>query len=280
MEPLITQVASLRLAPVQAAALGHPVTSGIPTVDYYISCSLMEPDNGQEHYSEKLVLLPNIGKCIIEPNLPKYRQTRSYFNLAKESIVYLCCQSLFKYLPQYDYIFPAIALEVPQAQFAFIKFPISELVNQKFRQRLDRAFAGFNLDYRDYCVILPRLDEDSYLSVNLIADIFLDSFTWSGGYTTITAITCDLPVVTCPGELMRGRHSYGILKMIGVEETIAQNEKEYLDIAISLGKNFQWRKEIVEKIKFNKHKLYGDKTWISSLEEFLESAIDDVERAK
>ena len=46
-----------RLAPVQVASIGHCGTSGVPTIDYYISSKLYEPVNAQQHYSEKLVML-------------------------------------------------------------------------------------------------------------------------------------------------------------------------------------------------------------------------------
>jgi predicted O-linked N-acetylglucosamine transferase (SPINDLY family) len=54
-------IASLRLAPVQCTAWGHPVTSGLPTIDYYLSSELMEPENAQEHYTETLIRLPNLA---------------------------------------------------------------------------------------------------------------------------------------------------------------------------------------------------------------------------
>ncbi|MFE1746470.1 tetratricopeptide repeat protein [Coleofasciculus sp. H7-2] len=61
MDALTIQIAGLRLAPVQCVAWGHPVTTGLPTLDYFLSSQLMEPENAQEHYSEKLIRLPNIG---------------------------------------------------------------------------------------------------------------------------------------------------------------------------------------------------------------------------
>jgi predicted O-linked N-acetylglucosamine transferase (SPINDLY family) len=54
MNSQIMQMAALRLAPVQCVAWGHPVTSGLPTIDYFLSSDLMEPENAQEHYSERL----------------------------------------------------------------------------------------------------------------------------------------------------------------------------------------------------------------------------------
>ena len=277
MHPTITQIAGLRLAPVQCTTWGHPITSGLPTIDYFLSSDLMEPENGENHYSEQLIRLPNIGISYSKPALPKTRKRRSDFKLRSQAVVYLSCQSTFKYLPQYDYIFAAIAQRVPQAQFVFISHP-SDSITQQFFQRLKKAFAGFGLDSEDYCVTLSRLNQNDYLSLNLVSDVFLDTLSWSGGNTTLEAIACNLPVVTCPGEFMRGRHSYGILRMLGVTETIAKDEAEYIDIAVRLGLDPQWRKSIVEKVVANHDRLYEDKTCVEALEAFYERVVEEYPR--
>jgi protein O-GlcNAc transferase len=273
MDNCTSQIAGLRLAPIQCTAWGHPITSGLPSIDYYLSSQLMEPAKAQEHYSEHLVRLPNIGICYEKPQIPAVTKTRSEFQLRDESIVYLSCQSLFKYLPQYDYIFPMIAQQVTQAQFVFLSHQFSLSISEKFRQRLKRAFALFNLNSEDYCVILPRQDWLGYLNLNLISDIYLDTFSWSGGNTTLEAIACNLPVVTCPSEFMRGRHSYGILKCLGVTETIAKTEAEYIDIAVRLGLDLPWRNGIVQQIIERQPYLYDDKTCVAALESFYRGVV-------
>ena len=101
----------------------------------------------------------------------------------------------------------------------------------------------------------------------------MDTFTWSADNTCRLAVSCDLPVVTYPGEFMRGRHSYGILKMIDVKETITYSEKEYIEMAIKLGNNLQWRQKIINKMKKNKHKLFYDLDCIQGLEKFLTNIV-------
>ncbi len=293
MNAQTTQIAALRLAPVQCTAWGHPVTSGLPTIDYYLSSDLMEPENARSalaypsrrvacakrvdsltlsHYSEKLVRLPNIGICYQKPSIPKPRNTRSDFHLREEAVIYLSCQSLFKYLPQFDQIFAKIAQRVPQAQFAFISSPTAAITAQ-FQARLQRTFANFSLNSEDYCVFLPPQDRVNYFNLNLVSDIFLDTFSWSGGNTTLEAIACGLPVVTCPGEFMRGRHAYGILKMMGVTETIAQDEAEYVEIAVRLGLDAKWRQDMVRKIYKRHRRLYDDRTCVTALESFYKSVV-------
>lgn len=267
MDSLTTYIAGLRLAPIQCMTWGHPVTSGLPTIDYFFSSDLMEPQNAQSHYCEKLVRLPHIGICYQKPDVPKQIKSRTELNLREDAVIYLCCQSLFKYLPRFDSIFAQIAQRVPQAQFVFISHPVPAITTQ-FRARLSRAFANFKLNYQDYCVILPRLEGIDYFNLNLVSNIFLDTFSWSGGNTTLEAIACGLPIVTCPGELMRSRHSYGMLKRIGITETIAQNEIEYVEIAVRLGIDTNWRQEIVQKIHERHHLLYDDKTCVTALEDF------------
>ena len=61
MDRVSAQLAAQRLAPVQCNAWGHPDTSGFPTLDYYLSSDLMEPPDGEEHYTERLVRLPNLS---------------------------------------------------------------------------------------------------------------------------------------------------------------------------------------------------------------------------
>lgn len=276
MSSISNQVAALRLAPIQCLFWGHPVTSGLPTIDYYLSSDLLEPANAQNHYREKLVRLPNIGIYFPTPAPIKLVKTRRDYGLGEEAVAYLSCQSLFKYLPQYDYIFPAIAQQVTKAQFIFIAATscTTPLVIQKFCQRLQRVFAEYELNYQDYCVFLPGQIYTDFQQLNLLVDVFLDSFVWSGGMTSLDAIHCLLPIVTCPGELMRGRQSSGFLQRMGISETIAANTEEYLKIAVHLGLDQKYRQWIASKMSRQRYLLYNDYACVEALESFYQQIIN------
>jgi protein O-GlcNAc transferase len=66
MDAMTTKLASLRLAPVQVTSWGNPDTSGLPTLDYYVSAEALEPPDAQENYSERLLALPRLG-CSFTP---------------------------------------------------------------------------------------------------------------------------------------------------------------------------------------------------------------------
>ena len=272
-------MAGLYLAPVQCTSWGHPVTSGFSTLDYWISSDLMEPENGQEHYSEKLIRLPNIAISYSRDqsdsiNSKPVEKKRADFGLREDAVLYFCSQSLFKYLPENDHLLPTIAKKVPDAQFVFLEV-LNKEVGEIFKKRIDLAFSEVGLNADDYCVILPRLIQEDYVIMNQLVDVFLDNPSWSGANTTLTAIDCNLPVVTLPTAFMRGRHSYAILKMMGITETIADSIDEYVKIAIRLGVDLNWRSEMRQKIKETKHKLYDDKTCVKGLEKFYEQAVKD-----
>jgi predicted O-linked N-acetylglucosamine transferase (SPINDLY family) len=273
LDPIVNLLSCLHLAPIQCTTWGQPTTSGSPSIDYFLSSDLMEADNGEEHYSEKLVRLPNLGFSIESRIMPILNKERSDFDIRDNSVVYLCCQAMFKYLPQHDYIFPSIAQHNKLAQFVFIDSYLGPVITNSFKKRIDKAFSESSLCYEDYCVFLHQMKLDDYLKLNQLADIFLDSFGWSGGLTTKEAIACSLPIVTCPGKIMRARQSYGMLQMIGITETIAKTEAEYIEIAVRLGLDHEWRRAVREKMTANKHRLFNDQECIKGLESFFQEAI-------
>jgi tetratricopeptide (TPR) repeat protein len=267
MDAQSLKLAVLRLAPVQCACWGHPITSGSPNIAYFLSGDLMEPENAQSHYSEILVRLPKLGFYYPKPQLPGVRKTRKDFNIPEDAVVYLACQSFYKYLPQHDRIFVEIAQRVPNAKFVFL-CRTTPHIHAQFHQRLQKAFAAAELDVDRFCILLPKQTGDDYLSVHLASDIFLDSIGWSGGNTSLEAIACGLPIVTLPGEFMRGRHTYAMLKILAMEDTIAQNEAEYVGIAVRLAQDPDWRADVVERMRSRHGDLYEDTTCVRALEDF------------
>ena len=273
MEVRTILLSKLRLAPIQCTAWGHPITSGSKYVDYYLSSHLMEPDNAQDHYTEKIIRLPNLGLCYPHPCPTQSSRTRSSFDLPDDRIIYLSCQSLFKYLPQYDFIYPEIARQIPNACFVFLE---TFYLKSKFNNRLERAFSKVGLSSQNYCQILPGQSWQNYIQLQYLSDIYLDTIAWTGGNSTLEAIACALPVVTYPGEFMRSRHSYAILQQLGVTETIAHSIDEYIEIAVELGRNQGWRQSIANQYKQRQSRLFNDRSVTQSLDQVLITLFSDI----
>jgi predicted O-linked N-acetylglucosamine transferase (SPINDLY family) len=272
MDPTTTQLAAQRLAPVQCVSLGHPVTTGLSTLDYFLTSDLMEPPDGETHYTERLVRLPNLSVYYEPLAIPPRRAKRAELGLRPDSIVYWCGQSLYKYLPQFDQVFARIARDVGACQFVFIRFDGADHLTEAFRRRLNEAFAAVGLRAEDHCVLLPRMGWEAFGAATGAADVFLDSFSWSGFNSTMESLPHALPIVTMPGSLMRGRHSAAILEMMGITETIATSIDDYVAIAVRLARDASWLAEIKAKMTANSHRVYRDTACIAALEEFLDRA--------
>ncbi len=260
-------LSAMRLAPVQCAGWGHPVTTGHINMDYYFSSVLMEPENAQNHYTEKLVLLPGIGTHYPIIPLPAPLE-RADLALPENRNLYLCPQSLFKIHPDNDELFLKILEGDDNGVLVFFTGR-QEAITRAFIKRLTQAFEARGLETTGRVKILPNLDHDDYLRVNMACDVMLDTLYWSGGNTSLDAFSCGLPIVTLPGEFMRGRQSYGMLRLMGVAELIADNEDDYVRIALRLGKNQDYRKEVSERILANTHKILEDEAPIKAFTRFL-----------
>lgn len=273
MDGFSLQLAAQRLARVQCNSWGHPETSGMPTLDYFLSSDLMEPADADTHYTEKLVRLPNLSVYYEPVNVEPVPLSRGEIGLRENSAAFWCGQSLFKYLPQYDEVFARIAKQIGDAQFVFLRHHGASTIEALFRTRLERAFAAHGLKSSDYCIFLDRMSVSKFVAASALCDVFLDSLGWSGCNSALESLQQDTPIVTMRGALMRGQHSAAILQMLEIPETIASTVDEFIAIATRLTRDPQERQTIKARIAANKHRLYRDRACITALEDFLEASV-------
>jgi len=270
MDPAAIGLAAQRLARVQCTSWGQPETSGLPTIDTFLSSDLMEPLEGQDHYTERLVRLPNLSIYVEPGEASGVTADRARFGLRASATVYWCGQSLYKYLPRFDDVFARIAAAAGDCQFAFIEHPNGACVTDLFRQRLRRAFEARGLRADAYCVFLPVLDEPAYGAAMGLCDVFLDSIGWSGCNSTLESLPYDLPIVSMAGSFMRARHGMAILTRMGVTATIVETVDDYVACAVRLARDVAWRMAMKAEIAAGKAQIYGDRACISALERFLD----------
>ena len=232
MDGRVIALAALRVAPVQVSAWGHPVTTGLPAMDAFLSCADMEPDGAQAHYSERLLLLPGLGTRYSSPPAPP-PATRTELGLLEKRPLYLVPQSPYKIHPDND----AVMLDVVRrdADACFVMFDgekrgTGELLQARLRRRL-----GEVSDRPEYhLLVLPLSDRGRYLQVNRACDVMLDNLHWSGGNTSLDALHMGLPVVTWPGEFMRGRQSAAMLRRLDCADLVVANPQKLAETAVNL----------------------------------------------
>jgi predicted O-linked N-acetylglucosamine transferase (SPINDLY family) len=271
MFPMTVKLASLRLAPIQVATWGHPETSGLPTIDYYLSAQDMEPADGQAHYTERLVTLPHLG-CSYQPTqITSTDPGLPELGSASDAPVFVCPGVPFKYAPQHDKVFPRIARALGRCRFVFFRHGSGELSN-KLQRRLELAFARDGLDFGDFGVFVPWLDRSSFYGLLRRADVMLDTIGFSGFNTAMQAVESALPIVTVEGRFLRGRLASGILKRMGMQELVASSPEEYVAVATRLARDGEYRKSIRRRIEASRHILFDDDAPVRAMETFLAEA--------
>lgn len=269
MHPGTMALGHLRLAPVQCAGWGHPDTTGLPEIDYFLSSEAMEPANAQRHYREKLALLPGLGTRYA---IPKVREgaTRATFGLPEDKTLYLLPQSLFKIHPDNDAAIAEVLSRDPSGHLLLFASP-HEALTSAFAERMGAAFAARGMQFGERALFLqPFMPHPDYVALNGLCDVMLDTRHWSGGNTSLDALVSGLPVVTLPGEFMRGRQSLGMLEAMQVPELIARDSAEYVDIAARLGRDPDERRAIAERLRAGRDALFERDEPVRALERFLE----------
>jgi predicted O-linked N-acetylglucosamine transferase (SPINDLY family) len=268
-------LAAMRLAPRQLAGWGHPVTTGHATIDAYLSCAPMEPEAAATHYAERLITLPGIGTRYVRPDIP-VDATRAQFGLPAERALLLCPQSLFKIHPDTDAIYAAVLARNLSAMLVLFtgRHPA---VTDQFMRRFAATLASAGIAIRDRVIVLPQVGHEDYLRVNLVCDAMVDTLHWSGGNTSLDALACGLPVITLPGEFMRGRQSAGMLALMGVTELIARDRAEYVSLTTRMVDDATWRQSLRGRIAAAQDQLFNRSDAIARLHDvFVAEVTTDV----
>ena len=140
------------------------------------------------------------------------------------------------------------------------------------RRRLGKRLAADGIAEEGRIVFLPRLSEAAFRAVNKAATVVLDSVEWSGFNSTIEALVAGTPVVAMPGATMRANHSYGILTMVGLNELITPDADGYVDLAVQLGTNPEFRARMSRAVIERFGKLLDDSAPIAALAAWIEKA--------
>jgi protein O-GlcNAc transferase len=251
-------------APIQVTSWGWPITSGLKTVDYFISQKNLETLTSQQHYTEKLVVFEKIPTYYYRPPLPAISKPLSFYNLPENSVMYICQQNLRKVHPDFDKAVSELLNRDKNGRILFIKDKY-EAITEKLQARL-KAVTG-----RDYSriIFIDRMNESDYLTVLSQCSIALDTFYYGGGANTVyDSVQAGIPMVTLEGNHHSARFASAVFKQMNVPELITHTIEEYIEKAIELAYHKDKRAIISNKLKANAHLIFEDMDSVKELEAF------------
>jgi 2-polyprenyl-3-methyl-5-hydroxy-6-metoxy-1,4-benzoquinol methylase len=238
MNALIRKLSAIRLAPLQIASWGHPITSGLPKIDVFLSGELIENSlTAQTHYRERLVCLPGTGACTLPLEIVAegFDEQKFGFAVNRQQVNFVIPQMPFKFDPNDDHLLVQIAQQTGPCQFWIFDSKKMPWASNLLFRRMAATFSAHGLDPDAYLKMIPTLSRERFFGLLDVMDVYLDCPNFSGYTTAWQAAKRGIPIVTLEGEFMRQRLAAGLLRKMGVTDTIASNAKEYVAIAISLG---------------------------------------------
>jgi len=270
MEPTSWRLAFARLAPVQCVSFGHPNTSGIPSIDYFVSNDLFEMPNAQSHYSEELFMLHDLPTLAYyyKPELPTPLPEKTCFGFPADATLYLCPQTLFKLHPDFDEMLGGILERDPAGLAVLICGEFDE-----WQAEIERRFARTIPAVANRLVFLQKLQAPDFLRLLAIGDAVLDPVHFNGMNSSLEAFAVGTPVVTLPTKLQRGRHTQAMYRKMGLSECIAKDANEYVEIAVRLGTDPAFAQAMRQRILSSNHVLFEDLRVVAEFERFFLAAL-------
>ena len=276
MDPTTQLLAALRLAPVQAMLWGHPVTTGLDTIDDALVPDLLEPADAASHYGERLVRLPGLG-CGLASSAAA--DGADSIAAARERLVarhgpgphLLCAQTVYKLMPRQDALFARVLAQLPDARLHLIAHQRPQ-VRDWLRARMQPVLAAHGVDPARV-VLHGYLPLSEYRALGAACDLGLDSVGWSGGMSALDLFAAGLPTVAVEGRVMRQRQTAALARALGAGELVAADADDYVRRAVALAGDQPLRARLRHRLREGLPGLLDPAAATAALSQYLATAM-------
>ena len=216
-----------RPAPIQISYLGYPGSVGAPFVDYIIADDFVVHASAVEHFTEKVVFLPdcfqaNDSKRLVAPVMP----TRAQCGLPEDGFVFCAFHSSYKLNPELFDVWMRLLDAVPRSVIWLV-------ADTAARDNLRREARARRVDPTRLVFAEPEKYPD-HLARQRLADLFIDAWPYNGGTSASDALWVGLPVLTFAGRSYAARMAGSLLRAIGLPELITYSPEAYEELALGL----------------------------------------------
>lgn len=265
MSPFMHLLAQLRMARLQVTSWGLPYSSGLKTIDYYISSKLSEPRHAQSHYTENLFLLNRLPCVYMKENLHSPQHSRDYFFLDNQDFLFGCLQNTIKYHPDFDHVLETIAQNCPTAKFVVAE----DTKAVQTIMLLDRLASTAPTFFRQIHPI-SLMKREEYISLCKCIDVLIDPPYFGSGISFYESISTGTPTVSHKGRYMRSRYISAAYEVMGIKNPpICTSLAEVANCCIELYHNREKLARLRSDISARVHRLYDDLETVKEIEDFL-----------
>jgi predicted O-linked N-acetylglucosamine transferase (SPINDLY family) len=237
---------SYKAAPMQVSYLGYPGTLGVDYIDYLIADKTVIPTDSQQHYSEKIVYLPNSYQVNDRQRVISLKQfTKQEMGLPNESFIFCSFNNNFKITPG---VFDTW-IRILKSVDASVLWLLEDNPSAAMNLQKEAALRGLN---PARLIFAKRMNLPEHLARHKLADLFLDTLPCNAHTTASDALWAGLPVLTCMGESFASRVAASLLYAIELPELVTETQTDYEALAVELAKNPAKLKVIKGKLEKNR----------------------------
>ena len=224
-----------RLAPIQITWCGFQNTTGIKEMDYIIVDKNLIFENEKKLYSEKILYMEDIWNCHSGFDIPRLQKSAPITE--NKFITFGSFNNYNKINDRVINVWSKILKKVKNSRL------ILKSSGATFRTAMAEKFK--KNDVINSVEFLPfKGNFEDHLNQYNNIDIALDTFPYNGVTTSFEAIWMGVPVLTMKGFNYNSRSGESINKNLNLQELIAENENDYINIAVSLEKNVENLKKL------------------------------------
>ncbi len=233
-----------RPAPVQVEWIGYFHSTGMKSIDYFITDPHTSPFGGGQLFSETPVYLPHSRFCYSPPVYAP-----EVMPVPVESFGSITFGSFNRLSKITDDIISAWASILHQVSESRLVVKAGVLSDTTVKERLLSRFIklGISPDRLDLREGSPHIE---MLAQYGEIDIALDTFPFNGGITTLEALWMGVPVVTIAGNTVVSRQTVSALANIGLADELAfPNIEAYIQGAVALANDRQRLSKLRQEIR-------------------------------
>lgn len=245
-----------RLARTQIVSYCCPVTTGLRSVDAFLSGSFVCTKDSPRQFTEKLLQLPGPPGCMDyrhDRTPPVHRFSKADFGVPEDAVLFVSGANCFKILPEMQEVWAEILERVPRSRLLLHPFNpnwTNKYPELRFQESFLKTLSKRGIDLDRLVVSTHKLPTRSdVVALMAIGDVYLDTFPYSGSISITDPLETGVPTLVCEDESLRSRQGSALLRDIGMEQLVAKNADEYIAMALELAKDPQKRNQIRTKIQ-------------------------------
>lgn len=255
----------IRFAKIQVTSWGHPISSSNVSIDYFLSSKLLETENTEKRFSEKIILSDYLPMYFYKP---KIKNALNDDEIVKKNI-YFCSQNLIKVHPHFDEIVSKILIKDKKAKILFVK----DKNEIKFKKLIERMSKNHLFD-SNRVSFLGKMGVEEYINLCGSSSILLDTLYFGAGNSFHESMFYGTPTVSMPTDNLKSRIVLGAYNQMQIEKPpIVTSIDEYVDCAVEFA-NLEKNKMLELKKYFQKRAndhLFENKEFIKNINNILEN---------